>query len=500
MDPLVILETVVTALWGWPLTISLVGLGVYLSIRGKLWQFFHFKECIRYMRSGGKDSDYKKSGKISGVKALSIACGAAIGVGNIGGVSSAIALGGPGVLFWMWVTALVGMMTKMAEVTLGVHYRSVDQNGKTFGGPTYYIEKGFKELGLKGGKILATLFALSLFIELFFGMENYTVSEAIATTFHVPQIAAAVVYWAVGKSIVLGGLKVISKAASIIVPFMSTLYVAGGLFILVKTFPNLPNTFALIFEGAFTPMAAVGGFAGSAFIITMRTGIARGLYSNEAGWGTSPMAHSSADVNHPVEQGMMGVLEVFFDTFVVCTITGLVIINTGAWTSGASGATLSLMAFNMGFGGEIGGIVMTVALVLFCLTTHFGWFVFFETVLRYLFRNNNKWKERFVILLKVFVHGTASLCLTIAVVGWGWDSSNVWMFADLATSIPTYINIFAVFVLSNKFFQLLHHYNKTVLKLPDKSPDEIVLFSQTKLPYEEKDAAELAAKKAAAGK
>lgn len=492
MDPLIILEKIVSFLWGWPLTLSLVGMGLYLTIRGKFWQFRHLKDCLAYMRKSKGGDDYKKTGKISGIKALSIACGAAIGVGNIGGVASAIALGGPGVLFWMWVTALVGMMTKCVEVTLGVHYRSVDQNGKTFGGPTYYIEKGFKELGLKGGRILATLFALSLFLELFFGMENYTVSEAISSTFHVPQIAAAVVYWAVGKSIVLGGMKVISKAASVIVPTMSVFYVAGGLFILVRTFPNLPNTFALIFQGAFTPMAAVGGFAGSAFIITMRTGIARGLYSNEAGWGTSPMAHSSADVQHPVEQGMMGVLEVFFDTFVVCTITGLVIINTGAWTSGASGATLSLMAFNMGFGGEIGGIVMTISLVLFCLTTHFGWFVFFETVLRYLFRNHNKWKERFVILLKVFVHGTASLILTIAVVGMGWDSSNVWLFADLATSIPTYINIFAVLILSGKFFQLLKHYNKKAFNEKNDSPDEIELFSSTMMPYEEKDAQERA--------
>lgn len=490
MDPLVILEKIVTALWGWPLTISLVGLGLYLTIRGKFWQFFHFKECIKYMRSKGEEGDYKKTGKISAFKALTIACGAAIGVGNIGGVASAIALGGPGVLFWMWVTALVGMMTKMVEVTLGVHYRSVDQKGKTFGGPTYYIEKGFKELGLKGGAFLANVFALSLFLELFFGMENYTVSEAVATTFNLPQIPVAILYWFVGKSIVLSGMKVISKVASVIVPFMSVFYVAGGLFILVKTCPNLPNTFALIFQSAFTPTAAIGGFAGSAFIITMRTGIARGLYSNEAGWGTSPMAHSTADVKHPVEQGMMGVLEVFFDTFIVCSITGLVIINTGAWTSGASGAALSLMAFNMGFGGEIGGIVMTIALVLFCLTTHFSWFVFFETVLRYLFRGNNKWKERAVWVLKLVVHGTASLVLTIAVVGMGWDSSHVWLFADLATSIPTYINIVAVFILSNKFFQLLRHYNKTRLNEKNDSPDEIELFSKTRMPYEEKDALE----------
>lgn len=193
----------------------------------------------------------------------------------------------------------------------------------------------------------------------------------------------------------------------------------------------------------------------------------------------------------------MGVLEVFFDTFIVCSVTGLVIVNTGAWSSGLSGAPLTLHAFNIGMGGEWGGVVLTISLLLFCLTTGFSWFVFFETVLRYLFCGNNKLKEAAVWALKLVFHGTPSLILTIAVVAMNWDSSHVWLFADFATSIPTYINIVAVFILSNKFFQLLRHFNKTVLGENDSSPDEIVLFSQTKMPYELKDEQKLAAKQGA---
>lgn len=484
-----ILSTLSGILWGLPLTFGLIGLGLYLTVRGKFWQFRHFGDCVRHMF--GKNTDTSDTGddygKISKFQAFSIATGAAVGVGNIGGVASAIALGGPGAIFWMWVTALVGMMTKMVEVTLGVHYRSKDQNGKIQGGPSYYIEKGFKEIGMVGGPIFATCFALSLFLELFFGMENFTVSEAVSSTFNLPQIPIAILYWAVGKSIILGGVKVIGKVSKALLPFMSLFYIAGGLITLGVTAQHLPGTFALIFKSAFQPIAAVSGFAGASFVLVMRTGIARGLYSNEAGWGTSPMAHAMAHVSHPVEQGMMGVLEVFVDTIIICTITGLVIINTGVWNSGLSGATLALEAFKVGMG-QWGAVVLTISLVMFCLTTHIGWFVMFESTLRYLFRQHEKAKEIAVWALKLVFHGTPSMILTIVTVSNGMIPAEVWLFADITSSIPTYINIFAVFLLSNKFFALLRHYNKTKLGINEKNVDEnMSVFSKILLPFEERD-------------
>ncbi|MEG1917425.1 MAG: amino acid carrier protein [Oscillospiraceae bacterium] len=495
------LEAFVTVLWGWPLILGLVGIGIYLTIRGKLWQLRHFKDCfagVFKQNDGAKGGEhYEKTGKLTAYRALAVACGAAIGVGNIGGVSSAIALGGPGVLFWMWVCAFVGMMTKMCEVTLGVHYRSVDQNGKTFGGAPFYIEKGFKELGIKGGKILATCFAFSFFLDMFFGMENYTISEAVSSTFNLPMIPVAIVYFLVCKFVILGGMKSISSLSAYLFPFMAIFYILGGLYILGSNFSNLGNTFALIFKSAFTPTAAIGGFAGSALILTIRTGVARSVYSNEAGRGSSPFAHATADVRHPIEQGKMGILEVFFDTFVICSITGLVIVNTGVWNSGLSGATLALNAFNIGFGGTWGGKFMTIALILFCLTTAFGWFVYFESVLRYLFRGNSKMKERMVWILKIFLHGTPSMLLTIAAVVLKWDTSSVWMFADLASGIPVYINMFCLLLLSGKFFQLLRHYNKTRYHVKDDGiPDDMPIFSQIKMPYEEAAELERASKKA----
>ena len=491
-------------LWGWPLTFGLIGIGIYLTFKSGFWQFRHFGDCVKHMfgkEENPDEGDFGKSGKVTKFQAFSIATGAAIGVGNIGGVASAIALGGPGAVFWMWVTALVGMMTKMVEVTLGVYYRSKDQNGKTIGGPSYYIEKGFKEIGFIGGRFFATCFALSLFLELFLGMENFTVSEAIHATFGVDQIVAAVIYWMVGKSIILGGVNIISKVSKTLLPFMSAFYIIGGLITLAATFENLPGTFALIFKSAFQPAAAVSGFAGASFVMMMRTGIARGLYSNEAGWGTSPMAHAMANVKHPIEQGMMGVLEVFFDTFLICTMTSLVIINTGMWDSGLSGATLALEAFKVGMG-EWGGVVLTICLVMFCLTTHIGWFVMFESTLRYLFRNNAKAKETAVWALKLVFHGTPSLILTIFTVSNGVLPAEVWMLADITSAIPTYINIVAVFILSGKFFSLLRHYNKNKLGIKVEGvDDDMNMFSDIVLPFEEKDRALWAAKQASmAGK
>ncbi|MDR1136661.1 MAG: amino acid carrier protein [Clostridiales Family XIII bacterium] len=456
------MEAIITAItdfiWGLPLIGLVLCVGLLLSIGSGFFQFRHFGHIMKntFGLMLNRDKNEEK-GLLKPFQAASAAVGSAVGVGNVGGVATAIAVGGPGAVFWLWVCALIGMMTKLVEVTLAVHYRNTDSDGNPYGGPTYYMEKGLgEEKGFKIWGIPAVVFGGGIFATFFFSVQNYTVSEAVASTFGINMIVVSAAFCALAMGVVLGGIARLGKIAEKLVPFMCIFYVVGGLFVIFKDVENLPHTFQLIFGSAFKGTAAVGGFAGAAFAQAMQNGVARSVYSNEAGWGTSPMLHSTAKTTHPVKQGLWGSFEVFVDTMIVCTITALAIVNTGMWQSGLDGAELTLEAFelNLGFAGRC---VVAISIFLFGVTTEIGWYAYYEILLRHLLRKRPKVKDN---ILKVFrvVFAFPSMLITIFAVVYGMPSGLIWSIADIVTGVPTFVNLLVVLFLAPRFFALLRDY------------------------------------------
>lgn len=451
------LDQLVGILWGPALLIGLLGTGLFFTLITGFWQVRHFAEAFKFCFLPKKK---KTSGEllsatdnnISPYQAACVAVAGSIGAGNIGGVAGAIALGGPGVIFWMWMTALVGMMTKMVEVTLAVYYRKKETDGKNTGGPLFYIEKGLGKK-CKFWKPIAILFGCSLFLQCILAPESFSVGESMQELTGVRAIYASTVFSLLCAVVIFGGLKRVVNFASVMMPLMSLFYLIFGVLVIVLNIGQLPAAFALIVKSAFTPVAAIGGFAGSSFMLVARTGISRGLFSNEAGWGTSPMVHATADNKHPIEQGMWGMMEVFIDTLVICTITGLVIIVTGEWTSGAAGATLTMRAFSHGLG-KFAGIYVAVSLFLFCWTTVTGWFSYFHSMLEYAFKDSSAAKKFAISMLKIAV----PLCgwlMALVIDVWQVDIAYAWLIVDISSSIPTYVNLIVIICLTKEFLGVL---------------------------------------------
>ena len=350
-------------LWGWPLLILTSAVAVYLSVRFKFFQFTRFGHAMK--NTFGKIFDKGDGeGDISPFQACCTALASTLGVGNIAGVSVAIATGGPGAVFWMWAVALMGFIVKFSEITLGMAYRERDpETGRWHGGFYWYVRRG---LG-KSWKWLGIFWAVILGCAMVFApaVQANSVVEAIRVSFDVPGWIVGVIFAVIMAVVLVGGIKSISSFAEKVVPLMALAYVIGSIFILVKFGSNIPHVFAMIFEYAFPPMAATGGFAGSTVMLAIRWGLARGVYSNEAGTGMAPLAHSSSSANHPVKQGLWGISEVFVDTIIVCTMTALVVLCTGVWTEGGTGAALTATAFGAGFGNAIAGTVFVVAIITF---------------------------------------------------------------------------------------------------------------------------------------
>lgn len=474
-----IIGQIVDILWGWPLTYGLLGVGVYLTFRSGFWQIRHLPHVFKVGWSILSEKGNKEGNKgiMSSSKAMAIAMASAVGVGNIGGVGSAVSIGGPGVMFWLWITALLGMITKMTEVALAVYYRDTRPDGSTFGGPTFYIEKYLgRDKGMKSWKLLASLFGIFLFTTYFLEPETYSIAETFNSLFGWNIIYCAWVYAILVWIVVLGGIKRIGEFCGLVVPFMAMFYVIAGTYILFMNASNLPNTFALIFKQAFTPTAAVGGFAGSAILLTIRTGVSRSLWSNEAGWGTSPMGHATAQAKNPITQGICGVLEVFLDTFVVCTITGLVIINTGAWQSGYEGVTITLKAFEMGVG-KWGAVVVGISLFLFAWSTSAGWFAYYNTLLEHAFRDKPMFRKR-IIKAAAICYSIPGLCMVYSTVYWGLGANDVWLITDITTALPTYVNLFAVIMASPTFFKCLKRYNHETFGEPLDTSEQTEWFDE----------------------
>jgi alanine or glycine:cation symporter, AGCS family len=371
-------------------------------------------------------------GDISHFQALMTALAATVGTGNIAGVATAIATGGPGALFWMWVTGIVGMATKYAEAVLAVKYRQRDARGRMCGGPMYYLRDG---LGLPR---LGTLFAIFTAIA-GFGIGNMvqsnSVAEAAAHTFGVPPLVSGLVMAVATGAVILGGIQWIGRAASLLVPVMILFYIATSLVVLVMYADRIPGALALVLQQAFTPTAASGGFAGAAVLLTIRMGVARGVFSNESGLGSAPIAAAAAKTRYPVAQAMVSMTQTFIDTIIVCTMTGLVILVSGVWDTGATGAALTTQAFSTALPGDEGGIVVAVSLILFAYTTLLGWSYYGEQAVEYLVGERAVPWYRGLWCVLIAVGAVAHLDL-------------VWTFADVMNGLMALPNLIGLIGLS----------------------------------------------------
>ncbi|MCL1075877.1 alanine/glycine:cation symporter family protein [Shewanella dokdonensis] len=429
--------------WGVPMLVMILGVGLFLSVGLKLMPVLKLGTGFKLLWSGRipeKDADVK--GQISPFNALMTSLSATIGTGNIAGVATAIAVGGPGALFWMWCTALVGMATKFSEAVLAVKYREEDEHGNHIGGPMYYIKNG---LGSKW-TWLGTLFA---FFGAFagFGIGNTvqanSVADALSANFHIaPWITGVVMMLLVG-AVLMGGIKRIADVAGKLVPLMTIFYVVSGLAVLVVYIDDIPAAFALVVKSAFTPVAAQGGFAGAAVWAAIRYGVARGVFSNEAGLGSAPIAHAAAQTNNPVTQGLVAMLGTFIDTLVVCSITGLAIVVSGAWSSGENGAALTSYAFSHAF--PIGNYVVAVALAIFAFTTILGWSFYSEKCVQFLFGVNAIKPFRLIFTLVVPIGAIAKL-------------EFIWLLADTLNAMMALPNLIALLLLSPVVFRLTREY------------------------------------------
>lgn len=471
-------EKLVGLMWGAPLIILMTATGLYFTIGSKFFQFSKFGHIIK--QTLGKITEKQEGeGLISPFEAICIALGGSVGVANIGGVATAVAVGGPGAVFWMWMSALLGMILKMGEVTLSVYYREKDEKGIPFGGPSFYMEKGLgEEKGFKGWPILAIVFGAGIFSTFFLTLQNYTVSEAIGNTFGISLIAVSIVYTICVYMIISGGIPSLGRIASRLVPVMCSFYIFGGLIIIFKNITLLPAAFSLIIKSAFTGTAAVGGFAGITAIQALQLGMARAVYSNEAGWGTSPMIHATARTNHPVRQGLWGAFEVFIDTIVVCSITALVVIMTGEWSSGLDGATLALSAYEIGLG-RVGRIIIACSIFLLGLSTTTGWYAYYEVLLRHLFSERSDTKDN---ILKVYrwVYPIPGMLLVIMAVTRGLPGAAIWLFGDFTSAIPTFVNVITILILSPTFFLLLKDYKARHLGIGKIDPDFAIFYEEKK--------------------
>jgi AGCS family alanine or glycine:cation symporter len=447
MDITALLTNLITQLnslvWGPLMLVLILGTGLVLMIGLKGMPITKLTYGMKMLWRGRDISKQAGEGDISAFNALMTSLSATIGTGNIAGVATAIFLGGPGALFWMWMTALVGMATKYSEAVLAVHFRETDKNGNKIGGPMYYIKNGLSRRFAWLGTAFAVFGAMAGF-----GIGNTiqanSVADVLASNLGVPPLITGIVMAVLVALVLIGGIKRIAVVAGKLVPFMAISYVLAGIVILIMHAAVIPQAFELIFVHAFTPVAATGGFAGAAVWAAIRFGVARGIFSNEAGLGSAPIAHAAAKTNSPVRQGSIAMLGTFIDTIVICSITGLVIIVSGAWTSGETGASLSSLAFESVLPG-LGAMIVSFGLCLFAFTTILGWSFYGEKCVEYLFGVRSITPFRILWIVAVPIGAVANL-------------SFIWLVADTLNALMALPNLIALLLLCPVVFKLTKAY------------------------------------------
>ena len=435
--------------WGPVMLLLLVGTGILLTVLAGFPQLTKLGTIMKSTVGSlfGEDAHKKDEAGISPYQAVATALASTVGTGNITGVATAIVAGGPGAVFWMWVSALFGTMTKFAEVTLAVKFRQKNERGEWVGGPMYYMENGLNAKWL--GVIFACFATLASF-----GIGNMTQSNSIATalneTVGISPVVTGVVVAIIVAFVILGGIKRIAEVTERLVPVMGVIYVLLGVITIALNLDKLPGAFAIIFQGAFAPQSVLGGVMGYTIMNAIRFGFARGVFSNEAGLGSAPIAHAAANTDNPVKQGMWGAFEVIFDTFIICTITSLVVVMSGMYTAeGLDGAALSIAAFNQSVG-MFGTIGVTIGTVLFALSTLLGWSYYGEKSIEYLFKTkswvgNVKLGYRVVFIAMSFVGAVGGLQL-------------IWAIADTLNGLMAIPNLIALVLLSGTVTKLVKDY------------------------------------------
>ena len=424
------LNAIDSFMWGPPLITLLVGTGIYLTIRLKLLQVFRLPKALKLIFKAQNNG----RGDVSSFKALCVALAATVGTGNIVGVATAVKVGGPGAIFWMWVAAFFGMATKYSEGLLAVKFRSIDEKGEIAGGPMFYIRNGMGEKW----KPLATFFALACIGVAYFGIGTFpqvnAIVDSMQISFGFPKIATDVILTVFIAAITLGGLQSIAKVASGIVPFMALTYVAISLGLIILNLDQVPAAIAMIINDAFTGAAAAGGFAGSTVMMAMQNGVARGVFSNESGLGSAPIAAAAAKTKWPAEQGLISMTGTFIDTIIICSMTGLALVITGVWQGDAAGAAMTSAAFASAYG-FFGSQLLTIALVLFAFTTILGWNYYGERACIYLFGTKGVLPYRLIFI--VLIASGAFLKL-----------EAIWILADIVNGLMAIPNLIALLALS----------------------------------------------------
>ncbi|MFD2656391.1 alanine/glycine:cation symporter family protein [Gracilibacillus thailandensis] len=428
--------------WGPPLLILLVGTGLYLTFRLVFLQFKLLPYALKLAFS--KNQDKSSKGDISHYQALTTAMAATIGTGNIAGVATAVVAGGPGAVFWMWITALVGMATKYAEALLAVRFRVENENGEMSGGPMYYLERGLKNKPI--GKFLGVLFAIFASIAAF-GIGNMvqsnTAASSLEESFSISPFITGIVFTVLAALVIIGGIKSIGKVTAFFVPVMGAFYILGGLILIVLNFDLVPGAISFIFEDAFTGSAVGGGILGT----VIRYGVARGVFSNEAGLGSAPIAAAAARTDYPARQALVSMTQVFFDTIIVCSITGITIVMAGQWDAGLDGSALTSASFAQ-FLGTSGSYIVTFGILFFTFSTILGWSYYGEKSIHYLMGAKGVRVYRYIFIAFVFIGAVVSLDV-------------VFNFSDVMNGLMAFPNLIGLLALSgivvaetNKFLKV----------------------------------------------
>lgn len=433
-------------IWDYILIYLLLGVGIYFTVRLGFPQFTKLAASFKHAFGG---VFVKEEGGVSSFQALATAVAAQIGTGNIGGVATAIVAGGPGAVFWMWVSGILGMGTVFGEAVLAQRFKETDKDGEVFGGPAYYLSKGLKNK--KAGKILAAIFAVMIIIALgLIGnmVQSNSIGSAMKSSFNIPEIVTGVIVAILAALIFIGGIERISKMAQMVVPVMAVAYFIASFVIMIKFRSNIVPVFASIFENAFTAKAAVGGAAGVAVKEAVKLGLARGLFSNEAGMGSTPHAHAVAKVDYPAQQGFTAIGGVFVDTIIVCTATALSILLTDAHNVAPelNGVNLTQKGYEIAFG-KSGTIFLGVSLLFFAFTTIVGWYYFGESNIRYLFGEKALLPYRLSVV--VFI-----------ILGAKFEIDTVWSLADVFNGLMVIPNVIGLLILSPLVFESMGEYKK----------------------------------------
>ncbi|MFC2160835.1 alanine/glycine:cation symporter family protein [Acidobacteriota bacterium] len=431
-------------LWG-PWTLVFIALvAIFLTVKSGFFQFR--KIGFIFMNTFGKIFKQKAvagKGKMTPFQATATALASTVGMGNIAGVATALTIGGPGAIFWMWLLALFGMLTKTTEITLAVHYRDVDKQGNVRGGPMYYIKKGL------GWNFLAKLFCIGILINSVLAssiLQAHTVGRAFYSAYNINPYIIVGAMIAVTSFVIIGGVKRIGQFCEALVPLMALLYIIGGIIIFFTNYTKIPEVFSLIFKNAFGFMSASGGIVGFAVKTAIKEGMAKGTLSSEAGSGTAPMVHATADTPHPFQQGIWGAFEVFIDTIVICTMTAFAVLSTGVLSNGNSGIELVMDAFSSVFSSGIAGTFISISILTFCLSTMIGFFIYFETAFVNVF--NKKYVKYFrwlYLLPPILFAGVANV-------------ERLWVFANISVGVCVLPNMVALLALNGVFFKLMKDY------------------------------------------